>query len=65
MGGGAGGGDSVGIRRNPDGPTLYLEISVKSWNLRILDECGGLGGETDSVESGDIQTVRHSAWKSS
>ena len=34
MGGGAGGGDSVGIRRNPDNPTLCLAFVVNQWNLR-------------------------------
>ena len=42
MGGWGGGGsegetDSVGIRRNPYGPTLCSGIVGNQWNFRILD----------------------------
>ena len=53
--------DSVGIRRNPDG----LEIVVNPWSLRRSGEWGGSGVETTLSESAELQTIRHSASKSS
>ena len=49
--GGSGGGetDFIGIRRNPDGPTLCLEIVGNRWNLRIFEEWEGPRAETQSV----------------